>query len=116
MKRGISMSEHDNCHVEPIEKQFDESALHSAQVAYLSVSGMGCLRCATRVRNGLLMLEGVLLADVTLEMMIAAVAYDPKQITLVDLKQAVTDAGNDGKHSYRAEVIKKMPAREALQL
>lgn len=110
------MSENEICHVEPIEKPFDQSALHTAQVAYLSVSGMGCPRCATRVRNGLLMLEGVLLADVTLEMMIAAVAYDPGQVTPSALKQAVTEAGNDGRHHYRVEVIKNIPAREALQL
>jgi copper chaperone CopZ len=110
------MSESKNCHVEPIEKSFDISALHSAQVTYLSVSGMGCPRCATRVRNSLVMLEGVLLADVTMEMMIAAVAYDPASVTPAALKQAVTDAGNDGKHHYQAEVIKNLPAREVLQL
>jgi len=110
------MSKNENCHVEPIEKQFDESALHSAQASYLSVSGMGCPRCATRVRNGLLMLDGVLLADVFLETKTAAVAYDPQQVTQETLREAVSGAGNDGKHHYRAEVIKTLPASEALRL
>lgn len=109
------MSEKEKCHVEPIEKPLDEAALDSAQAAYLSVSGMGCPRCAMRVRNGLLILDGVLLADVNLERNIAATAYDPQRVTPEVLIRAVADAGNDGKHHYQAELIKIVPASEAVQ-
>ena len=109
------MSENEICHVDPIEKQVDEFALRSAQAAYLSVSGMGCPRCATRVRNGLLLLDGVLLAEIYLENSLAATAYDPQRVTPEEITQAVADAGNDGKHHYRAEVVKILPASEALQ-
>jgi copper chaperone CopZ len=109
------MTENDNCHVEPIEKAIDQTALQMAQAAFLSVSGMGCPRCATRVRNGLLTLDGVLVAEVRLENGIAAAAYDPKRVTPDILAQAVASAGNDGKHHYRAEVLKILPADEALR-
>jgi len=109
------MSENENCHVEPIEKLVDESAFRTSQATYLSVSGMGCPRCAARVRNGLLTLDGVLLADVQLENGIAAAAYDPQRVTPEALTQAVAGAGNDGKHHYMAEVLKILPASEALR-
>ena len=109
------MSENDNCQVEPVEKPLDEDALATAQAAYLYVSGMGCPRCATRVRNGLLALDGVILAEVYLEHNIAAAAFDPQRLTSEDLTQAVMNAGNDGKHHYQAQVAKILPASEALQ-
>lgn len=110
------MEENENCHVDPIEKPLDESALATAQATYLAVSGMGCPRCATRVRNGLLSLDGVLLADVNLDMSMAAAAYDPQSVTPEDLTQAIAGAGNDGKHHYRAEILKTMPASEVIRL
>ncbi len=108
------MSEHENCHVEPVEKPVDKTALENAQAVFLAVSGMGCRNCATRVHNGLISLEGVLLADVQLEMGMAAAAYDPQRVTPEDLVQAVAAAGNDGRHHYAAQVVKTLPAREAL--
>lgn len=106
--------QHDECHVEPLEKPLDEAALATAMAAYLAVGGMGCPRCALRVRNGLLSLEGVLLADVFLGQGLAAAAYDPRQVTPDDLVAAVAGAGNDGRHRYWAEVVAVMPARRAL--
>jgi len=106
--------EHENCHVEAVEKPLEEAALATAMAAYLSVSGMGCPRCATRVRNGLLTLEGVLVADVFLERGVAAAAYDPQRVAPDDLVNAVADSGNDGRHHYRAEVLSVVPATEAL--
>ncbi len=91
---------HDNCHVEPLDKPLDEAALDTAMAAYLSVGGMGCPRCAQRVRNGLLSLDGVLLADVLLDRGLAAAAYDPQQLSPDDLVGAVAGAGNDGRHHY----------------
>lgn len=110
------MSEQDICHVEPVEKAIDETALESAQAAYLSVSGMGCPRCAIRVRNGLLSLEGVLLAEVHLEQGVAAAAFDATKVTPENLVAAVAAAGNDGHHNYQAVFIKQVPAAQAVQL
>jgi copper chaperone CopZ len=107
------MSEHENCHVDPVEKPVDREAIDSAVVAYLQVAGMGCRNCAARVYNGLLGLEGVLAADVELEHGLAAAAFDPERVTSEALIQAVASAGNDGRHNYVARLIKQMPASEA---
>ena len=110
------MSEHENCHVEPMEKPLDYAALSTATVASMVVKGMGCPRCATRVRNGLLSLNGVLLADIFLTAGMAAAAYDPKCVTPDDLVMAVAGAGDDGRHQYRAEVVDQVPAVQVLRL
>ena len=110
------MNDHENCHVEAIEKPVDREALASSQVAFLAVWGMGCPRCAMRVHNGLLGVDGVLLVEVMLERGMAGVAYDPEQVDPSDLPQAVAKAGNDGHHHYQAEVVKVVPAAEALAL
>ena len=107
------MSEQEECHVEPVEKELDREKLATAQAAFLAVWGMGCPRCAMRVRNGLLNLEGVLFAEVFLEQGIAATAYDPQLVTPDDLVQAIFAAGDDGRHHYRAEMIQEMPATQA---
>ncbi len=107
------MSEHENCHVDPVEKPLDSAALELAQAAFLGVSGMGCPTCAMRVRNGLLDLDGVLIADVHLENGVAAVAYDPAEVTLDGLVTAVFQSGNDGRHHYQAQIIQTLPANEA---
>lgn len=109
------MSEKENCHVDPVEKPLDTDALSSAMAAYLAVSGMGCPNCAARVRNGLLRLEGVLIAEVQLEQGIAAAAYDPQRVTVEDLTRAVTQSGNDGRHNYYANLIKEVPAAQVLR-
>jgi copper chaperone CopZ len=113
--KEIMMSGHKNCHVEPLEKPVDYEALATAMVAYLAVAGMGCPRCAMRVRNGLLGLDKVFLTDVFLEKGLAAVVYDPEYITPDDLMIAVTAAGNDGRHHYRAKVVGEVPAAQVLQ-
>ncbi len=106
--------EHQECHVEPYEKPVDRDALQSAMVAYLAVGGMGCPRCAMRVRNALLRLDGVIVADVFLEHGMAAAAYDPNRVSPEDLVTAVGQAGNDGRHHYWAQVAAVMPASEVL--
>ena len=108
------MSEHDNCHVDPVEKPLDREAIQSAVVAYLQVTGMGCPNCAMRVHNGLLGLEGVLAAEVALEHGLAAAAFDPERVNVEGLIQAVAGAGNDGRHHYVARLLKQVPASEAL--
>lgn len=110
------MSEQHNCHVDPIEKPLDKEALKTAMAAYLGVSGMGCQNCAARVRNGLVGLEGVLLSDVFLERNVAVAAYDPELVSVEDLLTAVTAAGNDGRHNYAAQLLKEVPALDAVIL
>lgn len=106
--------EHQNCQVEPVQKSLDPARLPAAMVGYLAVGGMGCPRCATRVRNGLLALEGILMSEVFLEEGLAAVAFDPAQVSPSDLVSAVAAAGNDGRHRYQADILALRPAHEAL--
>ncbi len=95
----------DNCHVDPIHKTALDHVIQSADRILMSISGMGCPNCATRVRNGLLLLEGVHDAEVMLNMRMAEVYFDEKKISAEMLIQAVAGAGNDGRHNYLAQVI-----------
>ena len=102
------MSEHEcteECLVEALEKPLDPSAVIKGRVVYLAVQGMGCVRCAIRVRNGLLNLEGVLEAHVSPDDGLAAAAYNPERTNPFDLVEAVTAAGDDGMHVYRAQLM-----------
>lgn len=102
-----------NCHIDPVEKPLDRQALENAQAAILGVAGMGCPTCATRVRNGLLQLDGVLLAQIFLEQGVAAVAFDARQVSAGDLLTAIGAAGNDGRHHYAARILNTVPAADA---
>ncbi|HEX9386894.1 MAG TPA: heavy-metal-associated domain-containing protein [Anaerolineales bacterium] len=96
----------ENCYVEPIYKDaVSADQLQKADRATLVVWGMGCENCAMRVRNSLLSLEGVHGVDVYLNMALAEVSYDREKISANDLVIAVSRAGNDGRHEYRAELI-----------
>ena len=96
----------ENCYIEPIYKNSAlANQLQKADKATLAVQGMGCENCATRVRNGLLSLDGVYGVDVYLNMALAEVTYDGKKISAQRLVEAVSRAGNDGHHEYRAELI-----------
>jgi copper chaperone CopZ len=108
------MNEHTNCPVEPVEKPLDEAALANASTVYLAVQGMGCPRCAMRVRNGLLGLDGVLAAEIFLAEGLAVTAYDPIRVAASDLIAAITSAGNDGRHHYQAQVIGQAPTASSL--
>jgi copper chaperone CopZ len=95
----------ENCYVEPIYKTTSLDQFKNAEVATLAVSGMGCENCVTRVRNSLLELEGVYGVDVFLNMALAEVRYESKKLSPDALVKAVSSAGNDGRHQYRAELI-----------
>ena len=96
----------ENCCVEPIYKNsVSVDQLQQAARATLLVRGMGCENCVTRVRNSLLSLDGVYGVDVYLNMALAEVRYDSKKVSADALVNAVSRAGNDGRHEYRAEVI-----------
>lgn len=95
----------ENCYVEPVNKTALDSVIRNADSVLLSISGMGCENCATRVRNGLLLLDGVFHAEIHLNLKMAEVFFDGKRLSLEDLINAVSNAGNDGRHQYRAEVV-----------
>lgn len=107
------MNDQQNCHVESLEKPLDLEALPEATVGYLRIQGMGCPRCASRVRNGLLALEGTLLAEIFLEVRLAVVSFDPHRVRPGDLVDAVMGAGNDGRHRYQAQVLALRAATQA---
>ncbi|MBI3738882.1 MAG: heavy-metal-associated domain-containing protein [Chloroflexi bacterium] len=95
----------ENCHVEPINKTATADQIRKADSALLAVWGMGCENCVTRVRNSLLALEGVFAADVYLNMAMAEVSFDSQKVSAQMLVEAVSRAGNDGRHEYRAELV-----------
>ena len=96
----------ENCYVEPIYKSAVSAIeLQNADSALLSVGGMGCENCATRVRNSLLTVDGVYGVDVYLNMALAEVRYDSQKVTAQTLVEAVSRAGNDGRHEYRAQLV-----------
>lgn len=96
----------ENCYVEPIYKNMASTdQLQKADKATLIVWGMGCENCATRVRNSLLSLDGVYGVDVYLNMAVAEVSYDREKTSPRELVVAISRAGNDGRHQYRAELI-----------
>jgi copper chaperone CopZ len=94
-----------HCSVPAIEKPVDRAALHGSAVAVLRVTGMGCGNCANRVRNSLLGLPGVLAAQVELGGGLVRVNFTPNGTELQHLLDAVSDAGNDGHHEYRATLV-----------
>ena len=95
----------EQCRVEPIQKVASVDELSEAHIAALAVSGMGCVNCGTRVRNSLLALDGVVSADVDWERGLALVDYVPAMTNVDTLLHAVATAGNDGYHTYHAQVI-----------
>jgi copper chaperone CopZ len=96
----------DNCYVEPIYKNsVSADQLQRADKATLAIWGMGCENCVTRVRNSLLLVEGVYGVDVYLNMALAEVSYDGGRVSASMLVDAVARAGNDGRHEYRARLI-----------
>ena len=96
----------ENCYVEPISKDMPTTEqLQDAQQLTFAVSGMGCPNCATRVHNKLISLEGVFGVDVYLQMALAVVIFDKNKLSPNQLITAVSQAGNDGRHEYRAELI-----------
>jgi len=94
-----------HCHVDAIEKTVSADDVNDSRIARLAVQGMGCVNCGTRVRNSLLTLAGVVSADVDWQSGLALVDYVPAKTTVDVLVRAVAEAGNDGRHNYRAQPI-----------
>lgn len=92
----------ENCRVEPNNKEITAEEMETSSLVILAVSGMGCRNCATRVRNSLIQVKGVIDADVYHTIGVAEVIYNPKLTDHAALIEAVAKAGGDGRHSYNA--------------
>ena len=93
------------CQVRAIEKPVNAAALRVSAAALLRVDGMACGGCATRVRNGLLGVPGVLAARVELAEGLVRVNFDSLHTPVQDLLNAVADAGEGSHHDYRATLV-----------
>ena len=78
--------------------------MNSTSLIMLAVSGMGCRNCATRVKNSLIQVKGVIDAEVYHTSGVAEVVYNPNLTTPMALVEAVAQAGGDGRHEYRARI------------
>lgn len=96
------MEQHGKCRVGPMAKDLEPGALDSADYAQLGVSGMGCVNCANRVRNALLLAPGVLAVEIDLSRGLATVAFDTRKVDLAEMIAAVARAGEGTRHVYRA--------------
>ena len=61
----------------------------------IKVGGMSCQGCVKSVTGALTAVPGVAAAEVSLERGEAKVAFDPAQVDVTRLRQAVDDAGFD---------------------
>jgi copper chaperone CopZ len=90
----------DHCHVDPVEKIITPEERETLTTIALTVQGMGCPNCAMRVHNGLFALKGVIQAEVSHITATADVVFNPNLVNIIDLADAVANAGNDGRHRY----------------
>ncbi|MBE0409205.1 MAG: cation transporter [Anaerolineales bacterium] len=99
------------CHVDAIQKVPSVDEQRNANVVTLNLWGVGCSNCATRVRNRLILLTGVLDVYVDHLRSHARVVFNPDLVAVSELVDAVRRAGSDGMHEYRAEVeeIREIP-------
>ncbi|MFE0342624.1 copper chaperone CopZ [Priestia megaterium] len=59
----------------------------------LSVKGMSCGHCVKAVEGGVGELNGVKSVEVSLEDAKVTVAFNPSQVTVEDIKEAIDDQG-----------------------
>jgi len=95
----------DHCHVEPIQKQATSLEQERLTDSRMLIWGMGCPNCASRVRNSLLRVEGVVDAIIDHNTGVGRVFYNPTMVTSQDLEQAVIAAGGDGRHEYQGKLV-----------
>lgn len=100
-----------NCHVEPIQKFVTPEEQETAEILTLWIAGMGCPSCATRVRNGLLALKGVVRAEVNHQGATAVLLYNPVLVNITDIADAVAESGSASNHHYQLmSVVARAPA------
>lgn len=92
----------ENCYVEPLHKKVTLAEYQKTRLALLAVQGMGCPNCAARVHNSLIALDGVTNVRVDHLTGNAQVTFNPDLVAFPALLEAVAQAGNDGRHAYRA--------------
>lgn len=95
-----------HCHVDAVEKIPTETEKKETIVQMLVVRGMGCHNCAARVRNSLISVTGVVAAYINHQTGVAYVEVNPSLATTEDLIQAVSRAGGDSRHEYKAQLIR----------
>ncbi|OXT09123.1 heavy metal transport/detoxification protein [Thermoanaerobacterium thermosaccharolyticum] len=59
----------------------------------IDVKGMSCNHCKMTVEKSLKALDGVSKATVDLDKANVTVTYDPKKVTIDEMKKAIIDAG-----------------------
>ena len=94
------------CHVEPIESDVDREALLAAEQAHLAVAGMGCPKCAHRVRNTLVAVPGVVAVEVDADRAVATVWYTAGKTDVNDLVRGVARASEGTHHDYMGVPIR----------
>lgn len=94
-----------NCHIGTIQKTASEVERAIEETVVLAVWGMGCPNCATRVRNSLVLLDGVIEAYVDHVIGCANILYNPSMVSRIELMDAVGRAGKDGRHEYGASLM-----------
>jgi len=94
-----------NCQVHPIQEIASDEELQTLETILLAVEGMGCASCGARVRNNLLALHGVVEANIQLASGMGDVTFNPRLAGLLEMIEAVAEAGADGQHTYRAQVV-----------
>lgn len=90
------------CQVDAVRTSVDPAELERSHTAFLAVSGMGCPTCAARVRNALVLTEGVVEAEVDHRYGVAAVSYLPELVAVDTLVRSVAAASIGTHHEYRA--------------
>ncbi|HEX7000104.1 MAG TPA: heavy-metal-associated domain-containing protein [Trueperaceae bacterium] len=96
----------DACRLEPAMPADPSSGKAGDVLVELELSGLGCPTCATRVRNALVGVQGVLDADVRVRPQHASVIYDSSRTYPERLMAAVIEAGSRSGHRYLARVIR----------
>ena len=95
----------DPCNIKPVQRIISEEENHKQQHAYLSISGLNCPNCATRVRNALINSIGVTDTIIDHADGLGEVTFNPDLIRPANFVEIVSKAGGDGVHSYSAMLI-----------
>ncbi|MDR0840098.1 MAG: heavy metal translocating P-type ATPase [Christensenellaceae bacterium] len=87
-----------------------EKPAHSQ--ATITIGGMSCAACAVRVEKAIQKLPGVISAGVNLATEKATVAYDPGQVRLSAIKEAIVRAGYQALDAPKANAADEDAARK----
>lgn len=96
------MKKEGHCHVDVVERNPSLAELAEVAEMKLLVAGMGCPNCALRVRNALVVCQGVVDAQVDHVSGQAVIQFNPGMVGPGDLIHAVSTAGTGSHHQYIA--------------